>query len=209
MEPEDELDLPQDVAMVEHRELWDKRPDESQKAFDAFVRYRDAEKRSFKNVADQLNCSPQNIFQWSSRFNWRGRCDAYDVEQDRLQREELARGRIRMRDRHLRLAVALQGLAAHAVREWQLRIEQGLPLNLAPEQIALLTKCATELEHRTMGTEAEHRYTQIVVRLTDAEPPPDLPALADAMPAALCDGTSGGGVEDDRACSWKNPPPSR
>lgn len=97
MELEDELDSPQDAATVEHRESWDKRPDESQRAFDAFVRYRDSEKRSFKSVADQLNCSPQNIFQWSSRFNWRGRCDAYDVEQDRLQRAEFSRNRVRMK----------------------------------------------------------------------------------------------------------------
>ena len=44
-----------------------------------------------------------------------------------------------------------------------------------------------------MGTEAEHRYTQIVVRLTDAEPLPDLPAPADSMSDALCDDTTGEG----------------
>ena len=117
--PEQEPDSPESADPVEHREVWDKKPDESQKAFDAFVRYRDAEKRSFKAIADELNCTPQNIFQWSSRFNWRLRCDAYDVEQDRLQREDLARGRVRMRERHLRLSLAMQGVAAHALREWQ------------------------------------------------------------------------------------------
>ena len=112
------------------RELWDKRLDESQKAFAAFVRYRDAEKRSFKAIADELNCSPQNIFQWSSRHNWRRRCDAFDVEQYRLQREDLARGRVRMRERHLKLAIAMQGIAAHAIREWQSKIASGAALNL-------------------------------------------------------------------------------
>ena len=150
---------------VGRRELWDKREDQSQKAFDAFVRYRDAEARSFKNIAVQLNCSPQNIFQWSSRFNWRGRCDAYDVEQDRLQREDLARGRVRMRERHLKIAIAMQGVAAYALREWQVKIEQGLPVHLAPEQIAMLVKCAVELERTTMGTDRESKYTQINVIL--------------------------------------------
>src|ERR1035441_1161860 len=83
MEPDDELDSLQATDPVESRELWDKRPDETAKAFGAFVLYRDAERRSFKIVGDQLNCSPQNIYQWSSRFDWRGRYDAFDIEHNR------------------------------------------------------------------------------------------------------------------------------
>lgn len=63
----------------------------------------------------------------------------------------------------MRLAVAMQGIAAHAVREWQLRIEQGLPLNLAPEQIALLTKCSAELERTAIGEDREHQATEICI----------------------------------------------
>jgi hypothetical protein len=171
-EPEEqEPDSLETADPVEHREAWDKMPAESQKAFDAFVRYRDAEKRSFKNIAEQLNCSPQNIHQWSSKFNWRLRCDAYDVEQDRLQREDMARGRVRMRERHLRLSLAMQGVAAHALREWQSRIASGSALNLAPEQIALLTKCAVELERTTIGREGESRYTKIIVHFGEHEYP--------------------------------------
>jgi hypothetical protein len=55
MEPEDDLDPPQRAEIVQSRELWDKLPTESQRAFDAFCRYRDAERRSFKKVADQLS----------------------------------------------------------------------------------------------------------------------------------------------------------
>jgi hypothetical protein len=142
---------------IEHREAWDKREGESQKAFSAFCLYRDAEKRSFKIVAEQLKCSPQNIFQWSSKFNWRLRVDAFDIDQDRQQREDFARNRVRMRDRHLRLSLAMQSVAAHALREWQSRIASGGALNLAPEQIALLTKCAVELERNTLGIDGEHR----------------------------------------------------
>src|ERR1035437_8698167 len=157
MEPEDDLDPSQGAEIIEPRERWDKLPEESQKAFDAFVRYRDAERRSFKFVADQLNCSPQNIFQWSSRFDWKGRCDSFDVEQDRVQRAELSRSRVRMRERHLRLSLAMQGVAAVALNEWQQRISQKLPLDLAPEQIALLVKAAVELEHRVIGSESEQQ----------------------------------------------------
>jgi hypothetical protein len=175
MEPEkpenDDLDPSQGAVSVQPREPWEKKPDESQRAYDAFSRYRDAEKRSFKAIADSLNCSTQNVWQWSTRHNWKLRCDAYDIDQDRQQREDLARGRVRMRERHLRLSLAMQGVAAHALREWQSRIAAGSQLNLAPEQIALLTKCAVELERTTIGREGESRYTQIIVNFGTHEYP--------------------------------------
>jgi hypothetical protein len=179
MEPDelDDLDLKQNDATAELSEgceLWDKRLDESQKAWHAFCLFRNSEKRSFKSVADQLNCSPQNVFQWSSRFSWRERAHAWDVEQDRLQREELLRARTRMRARHLRLAVALQGIASFALREWQEKIEQKLPLNLRPDEIALLTKCGVELERSVTGlADVEGRHVQIIVNLGDAPEEPD------------------------------------
>jgi hypothetical protein len=166
MEPKnDDLDPSQRAVAVEPREPWEKLPRESQKAFGAFVLYRDDPQRRFKNVAEKLNCSAQNVFQWSSKYNWKLRCDSFDVEQDRAQRAEFARGRVRMRERHMQVARAMLSVAGHALREWADRIEQRLPLNLAPEQIALLTKCATELEHRTIGEEKDHKYTQIIVSI--------------------------------------------
>jgi hypothetical protein len=167
MEPDDEIvDSPQStqsIDPVESRELWDKRLDESAKAFGAFTLFRDAEKRSFKSVAEKLSCSAQNVFQWSSRFDWRGRCDAFDIEMDRLQRADLARSRVRMRDRHLQVARAMLNVAAYGLKEWQARVEQKLPLHLEPEQIAMLVRSATELEYRTVGAEGEHKFTQINV----------------------------------------------
>ena len=165
MEPDeiDGIEPSQPVATVEPRQPWDKQPDESAKAFDAFCRFRDAEKRSFKSTADLLNCSTQNVWQWATRHNWKLRADAWDIEQDRLQRAAFARDRTRMRERHLQVARSMLGVAAHGLREWQMKIEQGLPLGLQPEQIALLTKCAVDLEARTIGMDREQTTTEIHV----------------------------------------------
>jgi len=164
MEPKnDDLDRPQGAEMVQPREPWERKPDESRKAYDAFSRYRDSEKRSFKAIADALNCSTQNIFQWSARHNWKIRCDACDLEQDRLQRAEFARNQVRMRERHVAVARAMLHVAGYALKEWADKIEQRLPLHLEPEQIALLTKCAVELESRTTGAEGERRFATINV----------------------------------------------
>jgi hypothetical protein len=162
MPEQPEPDSMEAADLVDHREPWDKKPDESAKAFSAFVIYRDAEKRSFKAISDVLKCSTQNVWQWSTRHNWKLRCDAYDIDQDRQQREEFARNKTRMRTRHLMVAQSMLSVAAHGLREWQARIASGGALNLQPEQIALLTKCATELERSTLGIDGEqHRPTTI------------------------------------------------
>lgn len=66
-----------------------------------------------------------------------------------------------MKERHLKLAVAMGGIAAHGIREWQNKIASGAELNLQPEQVALLVRCATELERSTLGVDAEHSPTEI------------------------------------------------
>jgi hypothetical protein len=123
--------------------------------------YRDSEKRSLKSVATSLNCSVQNVFWWSSRHNWKLRCDAFDLQQDQLQRQEFARNRVRMRTRHLAVAQAMLNVAGHGIREWQAKIASGAELNLAPEQVALLTRTAIEIERSTTGEDGEHRPTAI------------------------------------------------
>lgn len=164
MEPDD-VKPPQAPVAVEPREPWDKKSDESLKAFSAFVQYRDSEKRSLTAIAESLKCSTQNIHQWSIRHNWKLRCDAFDLFLDRQQREDFARRRTRMRDRHLSVAGAMLGVAAFALKEWQNKIEQKQPLGLAPEQIALLTKCATEIEHRILDADGAHSLTTINVTI--------------------------------------------
>jgi hypothetical protein len=72
----DEIDSPepsQPIATIEPGQLWDKIPTESAKAFEAFAAYRDLERRSFTSIAEKLNCSTQNICQWASKYNWKGR----------------------------------------------------------------------------------------------------------------------------------------
>lgn len=161
MEPEDKPEIddlpPQDALAVQPREPWEQKADESQRAYLAFSIFRDSEKRSLKLVATSLNppCSIQNVFWWSTRHNWKLRCDAYDLHLDQQQRQEFSRQRTRMRSRHLQLAVAMGNVAAHGIREWQAKIAAGVELNLAPEQVALLVKCSAELERSTLGLAAE------------------------------------------------------
>jgi hypothetical protein len=162
MEPDDSDGLDsQAIQTVQPRELWEKKLDESQRAYDAFSRYRDSERRSLKSVADALNCSVQNVFWWSTRHNWKLRVDAYDLHVDQQQRADFMRSRVRMRDRHLAVAQAMLNVAGHGIRQWQAKIATGAEVNLTPEQLALLVKCSAELERSTLGIDGEHSPTAI------------------------------------------------
>jgi hypothetical protein len=151
------------------RQPWDRRPDESKRAFDAFVLYRDTPDRRLASVAKALvpPCSTANIGRWVSRHQWQQRASDWDCHVDEEQRAELARGRVARRRRQLQLASALQSVAAHALRELQAKIEMRLPLDMAPEQIAGLVKVADQLEASAFGPERENRYTKIVVAVGD------------------------------------------
>ena len=69
------------------------------------------------------------------------------------------------RKRRLAIAHALEGLSAHAIREWQTRLAAGLPLNMSLESAALLSKTAAQLEEQALGPEKDRRYTKIVVTI--------------------------------------------
>jgi hypothetical protein len=91
---------------------------------------------------------------------------------DQLNIAEMARSRREIRRRRLQVAAALEGLGACALKEWQDRIAQKLPLNLSPETIAFLTKAAAQLQEQALGPEKDRgALTQINVVLGDFEYP--------------------------------------
>ena len=167
---------PQAATLTTHsldtndRTLWDRLPGESPRAWNAFVTFRDlAERRTLKAVAEVLNCSVQNIHRWSDRWRWSERTLAYDIHRDEVERRELARGRLEMRRRHMRLGMQMQAIAAHALRELQAKVEQKLPLNLSPDEARALMQAGARLEADAIGPEREGRYAHIVVNLGDHE----------------------------------------
>jgi hypothetical protein len=74
-------------------EPWEKQRDESAKAFEAFVIYRDlGARRSQANVRRVLaeggvSATPTQTERWSTQHGWVARADAWDREQDRIRRE--------------------------------------------------------------------------------------------------------------------------
>jgi hypothetical protein len=88
---------------------WERLTDESTKAFEAFVIYRDmGPDRSLARVAQELGKSKTLIERWSTRDAWVRRVQLWDEEQDRLHRQYLVAHRRETDRRQLRIANAMQ-----------------------------------------------------------------------------------------------------
>ena len=155
------------IAPSGPRQSWDRRKDESKRAWTAFQLFRDSTTRRLAEVAAGLTppCSVPNVARWSARYQWQARSADYDIWVDEQDRAISARNRASGRKRRLAIAQALEGSSAHAIREWQDRLRMGLPLNMSLETAALLSKTAAQLEEQALGPEKDRRYTKIVVTI--------------------------------------------
>jgi len=77
---------------------WDRQPDESQQAFEAFAIYRDmAYQRSLAAAGWKLHKSKKLLERWSAKHGWVKRVAAWDAYNDRESRNELEQERRRAR----------------------------------------------------------------------------------------------------------------
>lgn len=95
--------------------LWERQPGESEKAFTAFVKYRDTpiKDRSIPKCCTafygSLSAAKVRVWQrWSINWRWRVRVAAWADEQDRLAREAQIAELKAMNRRHVQIGTALQ-----------------------------------------------------------------------------------------------------
>ena len=90
-------------------ELWERQPKESAQAFEAFAKYRDmGVNRSLRKVVQAVNKSLTTIGEWSTKNEWVKRAAAWDAEQDRIARNELAAEMAATRKRQRKQAQRMQ-----------------------------------------------------------------------------------------------------
>ena len=104
-------------------EVWDRRLDETSKAFAAFVAYRDlGPKRSTALVVQELGKSRALISRWSARHEWVERATAFEERVDGARQGTYLDEISKMAERHARYAQSgLEALMA-PIRELQRRI---------------------------------------------------------------------------------------
>lgn len=119
---------------------WERQPDESTQAYEAFTIYR--EERSITKVAQRLDKSRTIIGQWSSEWSWVERCRQYDNALQAVDFEE-RRAQIKaMQEKHRDTANELQTKAMEAIRKLDME-------DLSPKVLLEYLKLGVELERRT------------------------------------------------------------
>lgn len=151
---------------------WERQPKESEQAYQAFARYRDAgEKRKLIAVAEELHKSYTLIRRWKDTWNWEERVREYDNELQKEVHKQAKKKARAMADRHIDMALKMQLKALAALERLQ-------PESIDPKSLISLIREATRLER-------ENR--EDVVLLTEPETEetgPGSGSLADLISAA-------------------------
>lgn len=160
-----ETDTPETVDDLSPCEKWDRQRNESPRAFEAFKLWLNSEKRSLTDVARSSNfqCSVANVSRWARVHRWEDRAWAWDLKQEEKQRQQLARDRVNMRARHLKVAMLMQTVASHALLELASKVEQKLPLGMSADEAKALMDSGVKIERATIGPEKHREFTKINV----------------------------------------------
>ena len=129
--------------------IYERRTDESTKAYEAFCVYRDlGAKRSTYKVAEELSKSEQLIRRWCAKYEWEKRCSAWDAEQDKIARQRQMQEILEMRVRHAKIAQT----ALEKVSDALAAVD---PEQMSNADISRLMDVASKLERLSRGDTSE------------------------------------------------------
>lgn len=96
---------------------WERQPGETEKAYEAFVAYRDlGAQRSVSAVSEKLSKSRQLISRWKAAYSWDERVLEYDNELQREAKRTASAELRKMNARQVKIAMQLQEARAQGAR---------------------------------------------------------------------------------------------
>ena len=110
-------------------EPWERQPEETNKAWNAFRIYRDLDpsERSTEKVRKVLGCNTaRHLETWSSRYEWVSRAGAYDAHMDELKRNQRERERLAASERRIQLAKNMQLVGGAKIQDIGKKIQDAL-----------------------------------------------------------------------------------
>jgi hypothetical protein len=129
-------------------EPWEIQQDESSKAFEAFVLYRDAgPDRRLTEVSAKLTVSRQSVGKWSKKYQWPARVAAWDAELDRQRRDAHITTVRETSARHAQIARAMQNKAVQ-------RLQSVDASKLTPSELIRFIEIGIKIERDAMGIES-------------------------------------------------------
>lgn len=102
---------------------WERQPDETRPAFDAFAKYRDmGSERSLKRLSQDHKKSIATVSAWSAKHDWQRRVTLYDDDLDRCRREASAEAIEQMAARQARDLSSIADVVGAPARELAKRL---------------------------------------------------------------------------------------
>jgi hypothetical protein len=140
--------------MNEIKQLWDKQEGETNKAYNAFLTYRDLgflrslkkATSNFYNIENVRRTSAKlrQMQDWSRKNDWVARCADWDANQNRIYQLEQREAIQAMNKRQASYGVAMQGKGIARLLDMN-------PEELTPDQASRLTKTGVEIERPARG----------------------------------------------------------
>lgn len=119
---------------------WERQRGESEKAFEAFVIYRDlGQDRTVTAVGKRLAKSRNLIDRWKEKYNWSERVRLYDNELEKRAFNKAVKEKKEMSQRHIKIAMQMQKKALEALKALKEK-------DMSPRDIKDYIKMATDLE---------------------------------------------------------------
>lgn len=132
---------------------WERQHGESQKAYNAFIAWRDSEDRKLAEHGSTAQ-------KWSSQFSWGYRAFEFDRYLARKDAEDMVRYRRTMNDRQRRAA----RLAQQKVIQWLVALD---PTRLTPGEAAKWLEVAVKIERLAGGGDTERLAISAQGRVED------------------------------------------
>jgi hypothetical protein len=127
------------------RDPWNKRGDESAKAFEAFNLYLElGAQRTVVKVSEKCGKHVSMLYRWSRRYQWDARCDAWEDFQDAEWVKERQRSIREACRRHTLIAKSMTGKVTG-------RLKKIDPEELSPSDLARWLDTAVKIERQALG----------------------------------------------------------
>lgn len=146
-------EAPKPAAPTFIGEPWERQPQESPPSWEAFTVYRNmGAKRSTAKVARELSKSKTIIDRWCSANKWVKRIEAYELDQDREYRANIAEARKQAAQRHASNAQLFQEIAIAALRaKFGPRLEKLNAKSLKNGEIIKFFVDSVNIERKALG----------------------------------------------------------
>jgi membrane-bound lytic murein transglycosylase len=155
------------------RNSWERQLGESDKAYKAFILYRDAGlDRTLKDVAAMLNKSVQNISRWSIRWEWRDRVEAWDSHVEEIEQRETFKERVEYRKLSLQIAKDLATKAAlgvQALKTVRADADGRECLAVKPTDLIRMLELSYKIQGELLGKANEDQVAKIEVHFGSTE----------------------------------------